>query len=102
MNILNIENVSSCFEEANSRIIFETGNSRPLFLILVFSMQLTVNKCWIYTFPDDWFRTGDPWWRKQPLYQLSRNHYQAAALFSDSQFYLGDTKVSIVKQVRPF
>ena len=29
----------------------------------------------IIIFADDWIRTGDLWNRKQPLYQLSRNHF---------------------------
>ena len=40
------------------------------FFILVFSIQLTVNKCKIF-FANDWIRTADLWYRKWPLYQLS-------------------------------
>ena len=35
-------------------------------------MRLT-NKCSI-NFADDWIRTADLWYQKQPLYQLSHNH----------------------------
>ena len=42
----------------------------PFFFIFVFSIQLTVNKCSI-NFADDWIRTADLWYQKQPLYQLS-------------------------------
>ena len=49
------------------------GHSEAVFyFISVFSIQLTVNKCSI-NFADDWIRTTDLWYRKQPLYQLSRN-----------------------------
>ena len=33
------------------------------FFILVFSIQLTVNKCSIF-FANDWIRTADLWYRK--------------------------------------
>ena len=36
------------------------GQSRPLFFIFVFSIQLTVNVQYI-NFADDWIRTMDAW-----------------------------------------
>ena len=58
------------------RLIFEKKWAIPgLFLfIFVFSIQLIINKCSI-NFADDWSRTADLWYRKQPLYQLSHNHF---------------------------
>ena len=47
------------------------GQSRPLFLYLDFSAQLTLNKWSI------WIRATDLWYRKQPLYQLSQNTHLA-------------------------
>ena len=46
------------------------GHSMPLFLYFrLFNTQLTVNKCSIYIkkIDDDWIRTADLWYWKQPL-----------------------------------
>ena len=43
------------------------------FFIFDFSMQLTVNKCFIYKFADDRMQTAVLWCQKRPLYQLSHN-----------------------------
>ena len=50
------------------------GHSWPLFLYFVISIQLTVNKCFLYKFANDWIRTVDLWYWKLPLCQLSHNH----------------------------
>ena len=48
---------------------------KPFFLFLAFfNTQLTVIKCSILKFADDWIRTEDLWNRKRPLPQLSHNH----------------------------
>ena len=47
------------------------GHSRPLFFILVFSLQLIVHP----NFANDWIRTADLWFWKQLLYQLRLNHF---------------------------
>ena len=52
---------------------FKWAISGLFFFILVFSIQLTVNKSSI-KFADGWIRTADLWYRKLPLYQLSHNH----------------------------
>ena len=38
------------------------------------SPYLSICKCSIYIFADDWIRTVDLWNRKRPVYQLSHNH----------------------------
>ena len=43
------------------------------FFIFAFSIWLTVNKCSI-NLTNDWIRTADLWYWKQPLCQLSQNH----------------------------
>ena len=43
----------------------------------LYKTQLIINKCSIEInifFANDWIRTADLWYRKQPLYQLSHNH----------------------------
>ena len=50
------------------------------FFIFVFSIQLTAYNCSI-NFADDWIRTTDLWYQKQPLYQLSHNHCPYYMLF---------------------
>ena len=52
------------------------GHSRPLFIYFVFSIQLIINKqMFNINFANDWSWTADLWYRKQPLYQLSHNHF---------------------------
>ena len=44
------------------------------FFIFVFSIQLTVNSFFIWTFCDDWISTADLWSWRLPPYQMSHNH----------------------------
>ena len=62
------------------------GHSRPLFIYFrLFNTQLTVNKSSIYKkIANDWIRTADLWYLKQPLYQLSHNHCPNEELFKVS------------------
>ena len=41
----------------------------------------------IINFANDWIRTSDLWFWKQPLYQLSHNHCPKIAFF-DQCYYL--------------
>ena len=47
------------------------------FFFLYFCLFNTVDckQMFNINFEDDWIRTTDLWCRKQPLYQLSHNHY---------------------------
>ena len=57
------------------------GISGLFFFIFVFSKQLTVSKCSVYIFSDDWIRTADLWNQKRLLYQLSHNHCPQQFIF---------------------
>ena len=48
------------------------GHSRPLSLFFVFSINS--KQMFIINIADDWIRTEDLWYWKQPLYQLSYHH----------------------------
>ena len=45
-----------------------------IFVFLIHSGQLTIVQYIKKFFANDWIRTADHWYRKQPLYQLSHNH----------------------------
>ena len=57
------------------------------FFIFVFSIQLTVSKCSIQKFTDDWIQTAAVWCRKQQLYQLSHNHCPGLSVWPDWAIY---------------
>ena len=57
----------------------------PLFSLFssCLNLQLTVNRCSTYKFPDPWIQTADLWCRKRPLCQLSNNHCPKSIAFTD-------------------
>ena len=62
-------------EDCVRRVLFSKNGPflASFFFILIFSIQLTENKCSI-NFANDWIWTVELWYRKLTLYQLSYNH----------------------------
>ena len=50
---------------------------------------MTVNKCSISKFADDWIWTADLWYRKWPVYQLSQKHCLRHILFNQPNWLWG-------------
>ena len=58
-------------------ILLKVGHSRPLFIYFCLFNTVDSKQVNIFNinFADDWIWTADLWYWKQPLYQLSHNHF---------------------------
>ena len=61
------------FQLINTKVFLNEPFPASFLFSFFFSIQLKVNKCSI-NFANDWIRTVDLWYWKQPLNQLSHNH----------------------------
>ena len=67
------------------------GHSRPLLIyFLLFNTvdnELEDKQMFNINFADDWSQTEVLWYRNQPLYQLSHNHFPALGCYEPDIFY---------------
>ena len=74
------------------------GHSRPLFIYFVFLIH-----SWQYIIIQqyNWIRTTDLWYRKQPLYHLSHNHFPILLIPLGWKVFLCNDRSSIEWDRKP-